>query len=245
MLVSISCLLRQVGSRALQQCAARLYTAPPCFEDRTFTFTLHVATQVSQGLYASQYWACHSDACVTEDTSPGQAQAAIPSKEALAGNPLVQHVCMPSSRATSPNPWLQATGLLQRLKRTESERKQHDTTSVSTDTHGQVAGTIMQEYLDTKVCLQPACKVCLAPLRVHTTHPSHSKCVCSASRRNPASGCRRQSDPAAQPLGHAAVGLSAKLPSCSASLHTQSSRQPSGQHCCLIKGSECCGRAGG
>ena len=47
---------------------------------------------------------------------------------------------------------VQLTGLLERLKRTESERKQHDTASVGLkDTQGQVVGTIMQEYLDTKV----------------------------------------------------------------------------------------------
>ena len=64
-----------------------------------------------------------------------------------------------TSPGLNPAPWLQATGLLERLKRTESERKQHDPTNVSTDTQGQVVGTIMQEYLDTKVRLRPLCIV--------------------------------------------------------------------------------------
>ena len=43
------------------------------------------------------------------------------------------------------------TGLLQRLKRTESERQNEGVKSELADTQGQVVGTIMQEYLDTKV----------------------------------------------------------------------------------------------
>ena len=46
------------------------------------------------------------------------------------------------------------SGLLERLKRSETERKRYDEAHIGQlddSTQGQVVGTIMQEYLDTRV----------------------------------------------------------------------------------------------
>lgn len=119
--------------------------------------------------------------------------------------PLVSAILRPwFSCCTCADHGFDRAGLLERLKRSETERRAYDKEQLGKldhSTQGQVVGTIMQEYLDTKVSV--------------ISVPSHCSCTLTP----------------ASPLGAetASQGVHCKMPP--AALHYCSSAAPQPEQC--------------